>query len=115
MSADAGSDSVQIRLEKMRIASWKFHAGHSVPVERVIDRSFLEKANISDQKRVPEAYFTAMNAAAAFGHRAPFAIDHRQVELQAKTVVDVVADERLRNEAVQVFGIRIGLIATVRL
>src|SRR5690348_822563 len=72
--------------------------------------------NVAEQKRVPQSELSAVHAsAAAFRDGAVFAINDRQIELHAEAFVDVVADKRLRDEAVQMLVIGIATIDPARL
>src|ERR1017187_8876049 len=85
----------------LRTAGWELNPAQRGPIEREILVHLSIDEIIPDQGRVTDASF----AMVAAGIRAVGAVNHRQVELHAEPVVDVVAEEYLRDQAVNVFAV----------
>src|SRR5207253_4332514 len=103
-------------IEMMGVASRKLHSRQRIPIKRVIHCPVSIEVEIAEKHGVAKPQLAAANASgAAASARAVFAINHRQIELRTDTIVEIIADERLRVETVEVFGIGISPVMAVRL
>src|ERR1051326_464530 len=88
MSADARR---KIRAAQPdRIARGEFDSAQRRPVEGEVLAQMLIQTSISDKRHVAEAKLAAVR-----GHLAIFAPNHRQIELYAQALAEIVADENL--------------------
>src|ERR1035437_7954891 len=101
MTTNAGRKVRLVGIEVLRAAGRELNPAQPCPVEGEVLLDFLIDKIIADQGQVPDASL----AMVAASRRTIGAVNHRQIELHAESVIDVVTDEHLRNQAVNVFTV----------
>ena len=83
----------------------EFDAAQHRPSEGRRFRQRLEHPDDADQRHVAKARLAAVGVILPI-----VAIDDGEIELQAEPFVEVIADKRLRTQAMQVFAVRFGAV-----
>src|SRR6266404_372140 len=103
MASDARRKILFIGVEVSGFTGRELQPTQSRPIEREFLGELFIETKVTNQRHVPDAHFTA-----APGQVAVIPVNHRQVELEPNSIVEIVAREKLGGGTVDILipGVR---------